>query len=110
MAPKDLSYNVPDVLPGNYIRIQEDQIEIQYLPPGLSLEELNHEMDELISISLNSNSKYIQIFHFKNFFKTLSITSSKTSCHILTYNKNTYFIYELFYKKKLSHIIIMKLF
>ena len=57
MAPKDLSYNVPDILSGNEIAIQEDEIEIQYPDPGLSPEEFNQEIDELISLQLNFTGK-----------------------------------------------------
>ena len=57
MAPKDLHYNVPAVLSGNEIGIQEDEIEIQYPDPGLSPEEFNQEIDELISLQLNFMGK-----------------------------------------------------
>ena len=57
MAPKDISYNVPDVQSGNDIAIQEDEIEIQYPDPGLSPEEFNQEIDELISLQLNFTGK-----------------------------------------------------
>ena len=57
MAPKDQSYNVPDLLSGNEIGIQEDEIEIQYPDPGLSPEEFNQEIDELISLQLNFTGK-----------------------------------------------------
>ena len=57
MAPKDVSYNVPDVLQGNDPGIYEDQIEIEYSPPGLTQEEINHEIDELVSFSLHFNGK-----------------------------------------------------
>ena len=57
MAPKDLHYNVPDVLSENEIGIQEDEIEIQYPDPGLSPEEFKQEIDELISLQLNFMGK-----------------------------------------------------
>ena len=57
MAPKDQSYNIPDVLPGNEIGIEEDKIEIQYSDPGLSPEEFNQKIDELISLQLNFMGK-----------------------------------------------------
>ena len=57
MAPKDQSYNIPDVLPWNEIGIEEDEIEIQYSDPGLSPEEFNQEIDELISLQLNFMGK-----------------------------------------------------
>ena len=47
MAPKDLRYNVPDVLSGNEIGIQGDEIEIQYPDPGLSPEELKQKLMSL---------------------------------------------------------------
>ena len=57
MASKDQSYNVPHVLSGNEIAIQEDEIEIQYPDPGLSPEEFNQEINELISLQLNLMGK-----------------------------------------------------
>ena len=57
MAPKDVSYNVPDVLQGNDTGIYEDQIEIQYPPPGLTQEEIDQEIDDLVSFSLHFNGK-----------------------------------------------------
>ena len=57
MAPKDQSYNIPDVLSGKDIGIEEDEIEIQYSDPGLSAEEFNQEIDELISLQLNFMGK-----------------------------------------------------
>ena len=57
MAPKDQRYNIPDVLPGNEIGIEKDEIKIQYSDPGLSLEEFNQEIDELISLQLNFMGK-----------------------------------------------------
>ena len=55
MAPKDLTYNVPDVMSGNYTGMNEEDIEIQYLP--LSPSQLEDEIDELISTALNSDGK-----------------------------------------------------
>ena len=57
MAPKDITYNVPDVLQGNDTGIHEDQIEIQYAPQGLTQEEIDQEIDELVSFSLHFNGK-----------------------------------------------------
>ena len=57
MAPKDVSYNVPDVLQGNDTGIYEDEIEIQYAPQGLTQEEIDQEIDDLVSFSLHFNGK-----------------------------------------------------
>ena len=57
MAPKDISHNVPDVLQGNDTGIYEDEIEIQYAPQGLTQEEIDQEIDDLMSFSLHFNGK-----------------------------------------------------
>ena len=59
MAPKYLSYNVPDVLQGNDVRLQEDQLTIQYavpiipLPPAVEQFHLEAEVDKLIDMQLS---------------------------------------------------------
>ena len=57
MAPKDVNYSVPDVLQGNDTGIYEDEIEIQYQPQGLTQEEIDQEIDDLVSFSLHFNGK-----------------------------------------------------
>ena len=57
MAPKDVSHNVPDVLQGNDTEIYENEIEIQYAPQGLTQEEIDQEIDDLMSFSLHFNGK-----------------------------------------------------
>ena len=57
MAPKDVSYSVPDILQGNDTGIHEDEIEIQYQPQGLTQEEIDQEIDDLVSFSLHFNGK-----------------------------------------------------
>ena len=54
MAPKDLNYNVPDVIRGNDVGIQDDQIEIEYpAPAAVSAPfDFDQEVDDIISLQL----------------------------------------------------------
>ena len=65
MAPKDVSYNVPDVLQGNDVGLQEYQLAIEYslpiipLAPAVAIEQFDveAEIDELIEMQLSLQGK-----------------------------------------------------